>query len=74
MAIKITVSETPNTVTVVRDGHKHTARWRDDETLRKVVGDESILRAAMLAWGGQVGEWEISESELSDLSQGTWAP
>ena len=72
--IKVVVKERPNTVRVERLGTTHTAGWRNDESLRNVVGDESLLRAAMLAWDGQDGEWEISEDELSGRSQGWWTP
>ena len=72
--IKITVTERPQTVRVEHDGRTHTARWRDGEVLSRVQGDEGLLRAALTAWSGQEGEWEISPSDLGEQGGGWWAP
>jgi hypothetical protein len=71
--IKVTVTERPQRVRVEYDGVVHTARWRSDETLSEVVGNESLLRAALTAWLGD-REFEISPEDLGKRSGGWWTP
>jgi len=75
--MKITVSERPQRITVERDGHTHTARWRqrggNDGEFFEVQGSESILRAAMAAWSGQK-EFDFTDEDLVKFGGGWWVP
>lgn len=71
--VRIQVTEDPNTVRVEYLGRVHTGVWDDEENIDDVEGDESILRAAVLAWDGQEGVWEISPDALELTSQGHWS-
>ena len=63
---KITVTESPKTVKVVDDfGFTHTGRWNDSGRVSRVKGDAMLLAAALSAWTGQAGEWEISAADLA---------
>ena len=71
--IRIEIAEDPNTVRVEETtGLVHTATWNDEEELHEVVGNAGILRAALLAWNGQDGVWEVTPRELEATSQGHW--
>ena len=63
---KITVTERRRrSVKVVDDnGNTHTGRW-NDSGVSHVKGDAMLLAAALSAWTGQVGEWEISAADLA---------
>lgn len=71
--VRIRVTEDPNTVTVEYLGRTHSAVWDDDENLTDVVGDENLLRAAMIAWDGSE-QMEISADDLAKAGGGWWAP
>ena len=70
--VKIVVTERPNTVRVEYRGEVHTARWRNEERLLDVKGDEGILRAAMVAWCGEKA-WVLEDTELARRGGGWWA-
>lgn len=71
--IKVEIQEEPNTVRVVYNGETHTGTWNDKEEIADLQGNENILRAALLAWEGEEGEWEIEPEELTNRSQGWWS-
>lgn len=73
--MKCTVTERPKRVTVKRNGQVHTARWRqvggNEGELFEVEGDESLLRAVLVAWDGE-REFELTDEELSEQGGGWW--
>ena len=75
--MKCKVTERPQRVEVEREGQTHTARWRqvdgNEGELFEAEGDESLLRAVLVAWDGK-GEFELTDEELSEQGGGWWSP
>lgn len=70
--VKIRIEEDPNRVYVEFAGEKSHGDW-DEGEVSNVQGDEAILLAALSAWTGQEGEWEITAEDLELFGGGYWA-
>ncbi len=72
----VIVHERPNKVWVICNDVIHRARWRTTESgdgLLDVDGNRGLLRAAMLAWGGQnETAWSFVELERFSQGWGAW--
>lgn len=71
--VTVKITERPNTCTVTYKGRTHTCRWRNEEVVTNVIGDECLLKAALTAWDGP-NEFVLTADELKERSGGWWSP
>ena len=69
----IKITERPKTCTVEYKGRIHFCRWRNNEHIYNVDGDENLLRGALSAWDG-ANKFKLTEDELTKRSNGWWSP